>query len=329
MGARQPLLDADQVSRGDAGRPEAAAADRPLLAAVRAARLPRLCPLRFPRRRQGRDQAARGQSQPRLVLGRQDEHHGRLPGHALLGAARPDPAGGRGAASASSPSRRSSRRPPAATATPWRRSRRLATPARCSGAAGADPLRHSPSGSELEGVPTKEPHAWPSPVAVSSLSRPPERLPPPIRSPPGAPLRLRARRSASMRAIWACTPAAPTISRAPCRAPSTRRRSRAYRSRSAPAVYRAGDLKLPAGAQLIGVRGATRLVLSRGASPHLGQPRGRIVSLGTHARRSRHAARRGARPRPLLHTPAACGSRIARSSPRVATASCWRHARAR
>ena len=38
VGARQPLLDADQVSRGDAGRPEAAAADRPLLAAVRAAR---------------------------------------------------------------------------------------------------------------------------------------------------------------------------------------------------------------------------------------------------------------------------------------------------
>ena len=33
-----------------------------------------------------------------------------------------------------------------------------------------------------------------------------------------------------------------------------------------PGVFRAGDLKLPAGAQLIGVRGATRLVLSRGPS---------------------------------------------------------------
>ena len=98
VGAGQPLLDADQVSRGDAGRPEAAAADRPLLAAVRAAGMPRLRPLRLPRRRQGRDQAARGQPEPRLVLGRQDEHHGRLPGHALLRAARPDPAGGRGAA---------------------------------------------------------------------------------------------------------------------------------------------------------------------------------------------------------------------------------------
>ena len=46
--------------------------------------LPRLRPLRLPRRCQGRDQAARGQPEPRLVLGRQDEHHGRLPGHALL-----------------------------------------------------------------------------------------------------------------------------------------------------------------------------------------------------------------------------------------------------
>src|SRR5262249_52319474 len=34
---------------------------------------------------------------PRLVLGRQDEHHGRVPGHALFGAPGADPAGGRGA----------------------------------------------------------------------------------------------------------------------------------------------------------------------------------------------------------------------------------------
>src|SRR5260370_40258975 len=32
----------------------------------------------------------------------------------------------------------------------------------------------------------------------------------------------------------------------------------------APGVYRAGDLALPAGAQIIGVRGATRLVSTRG-----------------------------------------------------------------
>ena len=34
----------------------------------------------------------------------------------------------------------------------------------------------------------------------------------------------------------------------------------------APGVYRAGDLNLPAGAQLIGVRGATRLILTHGPS---------------------------------------------------------------
>src|ERR1700756_2494885 len=34
----------------------------------------------------------------------------------------------------------------------------------------------------------------------------------------------------------------------------------------APGVYRAGDLNLPAGAQLLGVRGATRVMLARGPS---------------------------------------------------------------
>ena len=33
-----------------------------------------------------------------------------------------------------------------------------------------------------------------------------------------------------------------------------------------PGVYRAGDLRLPSGAQIVGVRGATRLVLTRGPS---------------------------------------------------------------
>jgi uncharacterized secreted repeat protein (TIGR03808 family) len=33
-----------------------------------------------------------------------------------------------------------------------------------------------------------------------------------------------------------------------------------------PGIYRAGDLRLPSGAQIVGVRGATRLVLSRGPS---------------------------------------------------------------
>jgi|SRR5579862_2251092 len=43
-----------------------------------------------------------------------------------------------------------------------------------------------------------------------------------------------------------------------------------------PGLYRAGDLRLPAGGQLVGVRGATRLVLSRGAplisASHTEQP---------------------------------------------------------
>ena len=34
----------------------------------------------------------------------------------------------------------------------------------------------------------------------------------------------------------------------------------------APGMYRAGDLKLPSGAQLVGARGATRIVLTRGPS---------------------------------------------------------------
>ncbi|HET7911527.1 MAG TPA: TIGR03808 family TAT-translocated repetitive protein [Pseudolabrys sp.] len=46
--------------------------------------------------------------------------------------------------------------------------------------------------------------------------------------------------------------------------------SQAARTRAplmlAPGVYRTGDLKLPAGAQLFGVRGATRLLLTRGPS---------------------------------------------------------------
>ena len=33
-----------------------------------------------------------------------------------------------------------------------------------------------------------------------------------------------------------------------------------------PGVYRAGDLRLPSGAQIVGVRGATRLVFTQGPS---------------------------------------------------------------
>jgi uncharacterized secreted repeat protein (TIGR03808 family) len=47
----------------------------------------------------------------------------------------------------------------------------------------------------------------------------------------------------------------------------------------APGVYRAGDLNLPAGAQILGVRGATRLVLSRGPSL-LASAGGEAITIG-------------------------------------------------
>ncbi len=94
----QPLLDADPLPGGDAARSGAAADDRALDAALRAARMPRLCALRFPGGFQGGDQAPRGEPQSRLVLGREGQPDGRLPGHAVFGPARPDPAGRRRAA---------------------------------------------------------------------------------------------------------------------------------------------------------------------------------------------------------------------------------------
>jgi uncharacterized secreted repeat protein (TIGR03808 family) len=66
-----------------------------------------------------------------------------------------------------------------------------------------------------------------------------------------------------MRRISACTPAAPTTKAACCRTPSTRRRARAPLA-IAPGIYRAGNLTLPAGAQILGVRGATQIVLTQG-----------------------------------------------------------------
>ncbi len=97
MGARQRLLDAGGVSGGGADGSAAAADDRAFGAPVRAAGLPRLRPFRLPRRRQGRDQAARGEPQPRLVLGRQGQLDGGLFRYAILGAAGADPRGGGGA----------------------------------------------------------------------------------------------------------------------------------------------------------------------------------------------------------------------------------------
>src|SRR4029078_9763695 len=47
-----------------------------------------------------------------------------------------------------------------------------------------------------------------------------------------------------------------------------------------PGVYRAGDLRLSDGAQLLGVRGATRLVLTRGPSLLSSEPGDRITISG-------------------------------------------------
>ena len=80
------------------------------------------------------------------------------------------------------------------------------------------------------------------------------------------PPRRRSPHSASTPAISACAPAVRTTRAAHCSAPSTRPRARARRSPSRPASIARGNLKLPAGAQLIGARGATRIVLTDGPS---------------------------------------------------------------
>ena len=73
--------------------PTAAQPDRLVDDPVRASRLPRLCPLRLPRRPGRHDQAARGQPQSRLVLGWQGQPHG---GYGRLSLCRPPPDDHRG-----------------------------------------------------------------------------------------------------------------------------------------------------------------------------------------------------------------------------------------
>src|SRR6516162_6222043 len=101
MDPRLALLDADQLSRGAARRGRATQDDRLFEHPVRAAWLPRLRALRLPCRCRRRDQASRSQPQPRLVLGRQAQSHGRNGRAALLRPAKTDhrgrPRAGRGA----------------------------------------------------------------------------------------------------------------------------------------------------------------------------------------------------------------------------------------
>src|SRR5215472_6628962 len=124
MDPRLALLDADRVSRGTARRGVAPQSHRLLEYSVRAARLSRLCALRFPRRRRRRNPVARGQPQPGLVLGRQAQSDGRGGRLALLRSFEADhrgrPGAGRGATSgprhpAGRAPRRERRRPPPVT----------------------------------------------------------------------------------------------------------------------------------------------------------------------------------------------------------------------
>ena len=63
-----------------------------------------------------------------------------------------------------------------------------------------------------------------------------------------------------------CAPAAPTIRSRALQGAIDQAAAARVPLALGPGVYRAGDLKLPAGAQLIGVRGSTRLMLTRGPS---------------------------------------------------------------
>ncbi len=66
-----------------------------------------------------------------------------------------------------------------------------------------------------------------------------------------------------------------------------------------PGVYRTGLLRLQNGTQLVGVRGATRLVFTGGASMLQGEGAGHVGPRRPHAGRRRHRAASAARPRAL------------------------------
>ena len=77
---------------------------------------------------------------------------------------------------------------------------------------------------------------------------------------------LDVRRSGATPRNMASGPAAPTTRPKPCSARSTRPRARRCRWRCRPASIAPRQLRLQSGTQLVGVRGATRLVFNGGAS---------------------------------------------------------------
>ena len=120
-------------------------------------------------------------------------------------------------------------------------------------------------------------------------------------------------RSASMPRISACAPAAPTTRAARSSAPSMKPRATARRSRSRPAAIASATCGSAAMRQLIGVRGATKLLLSDSASliAAAGADHVTLTGLVLDGQRRRLPDRRGLCS---SRTPAASGSPTARSS---------------
>ena len=81
-----------------------------------------------------------------------------------------------------------------------------------------------------------------------------------------------------------------------------------------PGVYRTGMLRLQSGTQLIGVRGATKLVFNGGASMLQGEGAGSIGLTGITLRWRRHSAADAARPACIASAGATSASPIAKSS---------------
>ena len=109
----------------------------------------------------------------------------------------------------------------------------------------------------------------------------------------------RCRRSASMPPNSACAPAAAPTRPTCCNRAIDQTAGARVPLVLGPGDYRTGELKLPTGTQLVGVRGATRLDLHRRRSADLGARRRSRHALRPRARRRRPAAARERRAHPV------------------------------
>ncbi len=89
-----------------------------------------------------------------------------------------------------------------------------------------------------------------------------------------------------------------------------------------PGEYRTGELKLPTGTQIIGVRGATRLIFVGGAAMISARGADHVTLVGSRPRWRRQAAARERRARRTSRRPRHPHRRLRRSSIPAATASC-------